>query len=90
MSRGGTLSLRTRRAADRAVIEVIDTGVGIPVAMRDRIFHPGFTTKGVGVGLGPGLAISYPIAQDHGGSIEVESRPGAGSRFTVILPIRRP
>jgi signal transduction histidine kinase len=89
MPGGGTLTIRTRKRGDRAEIEFLDTGVGIPDAIRDRIFDPGFTTKGVGVGLGLGLAISYRIAQDHGGRIEVESRPGAGSRFTVILPLRR-
>ena len=70
-----------------AVVEVEDTGAGIPDSHRDRIFDPGFTTKGVRVGLGLGLSIAYRIVQDHGGRIDVESAPGKGSRFTVRFPI---
>jgi signal transduction histidine kinase len=89
MGQGGTLTLRTGREGDRAVVEICDTGVGIEPEIRDRIFDPGFTTKGVGVGLGLGLAISYRIVQDHRGEIEVVSSPGEGSRFRVRLPIER-
>jgi signal transduction histidine kinase len=89
MGQGGTLTLRTGREGDRAVVEICDTGVGIEPEIRDRIFDPGFTTKGVGVGLGLGLAISYRIVQDHRGEIEVASSPGEGSRFRVRLPIER-
>lgn len=89
MDQGGTLTLRTGREGDRAVVEICDTGVGIEPEIRDRIFDPGFTTKGVGVGLGLGLAISYRIVQDHRGEIEVVSSPGEGSRFRVRLPIER-
>jgi signal transduction histidine kinase len=56
---------------------------------RERIFDPGFTTKGVGVGTGLGLAIVYRIIQDHRGSIEVSSEVGKGTEFTVRLPIAR-
>jgi two-component system NtrC family sensor kinase len=87
MSAGGTLTIRTRQSDGDAIVEVEDTGTGIPDAYRDRIFDPGFTTKGVGIGLGLGLSIAYRIVQDHGGRIDVETAPGKGSRFTVRIPI---
>ena len=87
---GGTITVRTS-AADSAVrIDVVDKGAGIDPAIRDRIFDPFFTTKPQGKGTGLGLAISYGIARDHGGSIEVDSTPGQGSTFTVVLPMREP
>ena len=83
---GGTVTVRTV-ADDRGIrLDVIDTGCGIEPAIRERIFDPFFTTKPVGVGTGLGLSISYGIVQDHGGTIEVNSTPGHGARFTVKLP----
>ncbi len=67
-------------------ISFTDTGRGIPPTVLPRIFHPGFTTKGVGVGSGLGLAISYRIVKEHGGRIEVASEPKGGATFTVLLP----
>ncbi len=69
----------------RAVIEVRDTGAGIPAAMRARIFDPFFTTKPVGVGTGLGLSICHTIVTSWGGTISVESEPGRGSTFRVVL-----
>ncbi|MEV7681280.1 ATP-binding protein [Streptomyces sp. NPDC088341] len=83
----GTLTLRTRRAGERLLVEVADTGAGIPPEVRPRIFEPFFTTKSVGDGTGLGLDISYRIVVNkHRGDIRVESRPG-DTRFQVLLPI---
>jgi two-component system, NtrC family, sensor histidine kinase HydH len=93
MDKGGKLqvssSLRrsTRRGATAAFLEVRfrDTGVGIPAGDLKNLFIPFFTTKEKGTGLG--LPISQRIVENHGGTIEVRSTPGAGSTFTVLLPI---
>ena len=63
-----------------------DTGIGIRSENLAKIFDPGFTTKGVGVGTGLGLSICYQILEQHKGRIEVESKVGKGSVFTVKLP----
>ena len=72
---------------DEVILEVADDGCGIPEEILPRIFDPFFTTKPVGQGTGLGLAISHGIVADHGGRIEVESTPGRGSRFRMILPV---
>ncbi len=72
-----------------AVVEVQDTGSGIPPSLRARIFDPFFTTKDVGEGMGLGLAISHAIVTEHGGHIDVESPQGRGSLFRVTLPAAR-
>jgi PAS domain S-box-containing protein len=71
----------------RVVVEVRDTGVGIPADVRARIFDPFFTTKPVGVGTGLGLAICHRIITELGGDITVLSAPGQGSTFRVTLPM---
>ncbi|MGW0177813.1 ATP-binding protein [Nocardia sp. NPDC003345] len=90
MEGSGTLTVRTRHDSDCAVIEIGDTGPGIPAEVQSRIFEPFFTTKPVGEGTGLGLDISFRIVVNkHGGDIRVESRPG-DTRFTVWLPLTRP
>jgi signal transduction histidine kinase len=84
----GTIILTTRRSGVREVaVDVEDNGRGIAAEDLPRIFDPFFTTKDVGQGTGLGLSIAYKIVQEHGGRIDVESRPGKGTRFTVTLPI---
>jgi signal transduction histidine kinase len=86
----GTLTIRTFREADCAVVEIGDTGPGIPAELQRRIFEPFFTTKDVGRGTGLGLDISYRIVvRRHHGDIRVESVPG-DTRFQVRLPISQP
>jgi PAS domain S-box-containing protein len=81
------ITVRTRVAnGERVAIEVSDTGVGIEPAILPRIFDPFFTTRTVGKGTGLGLAVSHGIVTGLGGTIEVESRPGRGSTFRVLLP----
>jgi signal transduction histidine kinase len=86
MHNAGTLGVRTRLSGETVLVEVSDTGSGIPREIMDRIFEPFFTTKNE-KGTGLGLSISFKIVQGHGGNIEVESQPGKGSRFTVRLPV---
>ena len=84
----GSITIRTRHDEDHhaAVIEISDTGCGIPPENLQKIFDPGFTTKGVGVGTGLGLAICYRIVEQHGGRIEVESVAGKGTTLRIVLP----
>ena len=68
------------------VVEVQDTGMGIPRAELTKIFEPFYTTKPQGRGTGLGLSICYGIVEDHRGRLEVESQPGLGATFRVFLP----
>ena len=101
MPKGGTITIETgatlldrawcdahpgAREGPHVFLRIGDTGPGIPPEIRDRIFEPFFTTKEVGRGTGLGLATVYAIIQRHGGTIEVDNRPGHGARFTVYLP----
>ncbi|MCM0082725.1 ATP-binding protein [Geomonas sp. Red32] len=87
MPAGGTLTVETLPGLDEETFQVCisDTGVGIPAENVNQIFNPFFTTKTTGTGLG--LSVSYGIVKEHGGTIEVTSRPGFGTSFSVILPI---
>ncbi|MFB2772223.1 sensor histidine kinase [Pelatocladus sp. BLCC-F211] len=83
----GELTIHTYKENNCLVVEIIDTGSGIPEAVQSRIFEPFFTTKGVGKGTGLGLEISYRIVVNrHKGDIHVESKPG-NTKFRVRLPI---
>jgi nitrogen fixation/metabolism regulation signal transduction histidine kinase len=81
----GWIEVRLKSIGDRAVLEVADSGGGIPLEHRARVFEPYFTTKQGGSGLG--LAIARRISQEHGGQLEVENPPGAGAIFTLTLPL---
>lgn len=84
----GVITIRTWAAEDAAVIEIRDTGIGIPPENLDRIFEPGFTTKGGRVGMGLGLLISRQTVEQHGGHLHVRSAVGEGTTFTIFLPLR--
>jgi PAS domain S-box-containing protein len=79
-------SILGARPGPHVVIEVKDTGTGIPAAVLDKIFDPFFTTKAPGKGTGLGLSTSLTIVKNHGGFLRVQSQPGAGTRFAVYLP----
>ena len=82
----GEIRISTALIDHQVRISISDTGSGIRKEHLDRVFDPGFTTKGVGVGTGLGLSISARIIQDHNGTISVESEVGKGSTFTILLP----
>lgn len=85
----GTITITTARDGDHVVLRFADTGAGIASENLDRVFDPGFTTKGVGVGTGLGLSICYRIIQVHKGLIDVKSEVGKGTEFRIRLPVSR-
>jgi two-component system, NtrC family, sensor kinase len=87
MPDGGTLTLRAIHKGSRVLVQVVDTGVGIAPENMTKIFDPFFTTKDVGRGTGLGLAVCYGILSDHGGRLDVRSSIGAGTTFTITLPV---
>ncbi|MFL6117525.1 MAG: sensor histidine kinase, partial [Catenulispora sp.] len=90
MAGEGTLTLRTSLDGERVLVEVCDTGPGVPEELRRRVFEPFFTTKAVGQGTGLGLDISYRIVVNrHRGDLSFTSRPG-DTRFQVRLPLTEP
>jgi two-component system, NtrC family, sensor kinase len=86
MPAGGSVSIDVRCEAELVLATVSDTGTGIPEEMQSRIFEPFFTTKRDSGGTGLGLSVSLGIAEAHGGSLTVESKPGEGAAFTLCLP----
>jgi signal transduction histidine kinase len=90
MDGAGELTIRTRQQDQHVIVEVVDTGKGIPDNIRSRIFEPFFTTKGQGKGTGLGLDITHRIVvYRHGGRIRVRSKPGE-TVFEVDLPVEPP
>jgi PAS domain S-box-containing protein len=89
MPDGGSITVRTSRRNSGLVVEVEDSGKGIPGDVLHRIYDPFFTTKDVGKGTGLGLSVCYGIVQEHEGRIQARSRVGEGSTFTVQLPVKR-
>ena len=83
------ISVSSRTQKNEIVIEVSDTGTGVPDRVKDKIFDPFFTTKKVGKGTGLGLSISYGIIKDCGGNIEMVSEKGEGTKFIIRLPMFR-
>ena len=85
----GTITINTRREDEWAIVQITDTGRGMPPEVISHIFNPFFTTKAVGEGTGLGLSISHGIIQDHGGKIAVDSEVGRGTTFTLRIPFKQ-
>jgi two-component system NtrC family sensor kinase len=82
-----TLTAATKSLGDRVEISIRDNGTGIPPEVKEKLFNPFFTTKPAGEGTGLGLSISHDIiVKQHGGSIEVDTQPGAFTEFRIVLP----
>ncbi|MCL4193823.1 MAG: cache domain-containing protein [Thermoguttaceae bacterium] len=86
MPDGGVLTIATSSRDDKVFVRLTDTGCGIKAEHLDKIFEPFYTTKPVGQGTGLGLSVSYGIIEQHGGTMEVESREGEGTTFSLALP----
>jgi two-component system, NtrC family, sensor kinase len=87
MPKGGWLTVSTRVENADVIVELSDTGVGIPAEHLARIYDPFFTTKPEGRGTGLGLSVTYGIVQEHGGELLCESHPGKGTCFRLVLPL---
>jgi PAS domain S-box-containing protein len=87
MPRGGWLSVRTAVEPERIMVELADTGGGIPSEHLSRIYDPFFTTKAMNQGTGLGLSITYGIVREHDGTIECDSTVGQGTRFVLSFPV---
>lgn len=87
MPDGGTLTFRLFHQARQIVLEIEDTGIGIPAEDMPKIFEPFFTTKEVGKGTGLGLAVTYGIVTEHRGKLSVRSHLGKGTTFTIYIPV---
>ena len=80
-----TISIYTKRNADKVKITVCDNGIGIKQQVIDKIFQPFFTTKPTGQGTGLGLSLAYDIVKAHGGEIKVETNEGEGTAFMIEI-----
>jgi signal transduction histidine kinase len=86
MPDGGRLGIRTRAMASEVIVEISDTGTGMPDSVREQAFLPFFTTREVDEGTGLGLAVVHGIVTGHGGSVDLRSRPGDGTNVVFRLP----
>jgi len=86
MPQGGTLTVRTHTGAGDVSLMVEDTGIGMSPEVQERVFVPFFTTKDVGQGTGLGLPVVHGIVASHGGTIQIESEVGRGTRFVIRFP----
>jgi len=84
-----TVSVSTKKEANKIDIKVTDNGNGIPKKILDKIFQPFFTTKPTGQGTGLGLSLSYDIVKAHGGELKVETKESQGTTFIIILPLSK-
>ncbi|MEO8569128.1 MAG: HAMP domain-containing sensor histidine kinase, partial [Ginsengibacter sp.] len=82
-----TVSVSTKKIADKILINIADNGNGIQQNIIDKIFQPFFTTKPTGQGTGLGLSLSYDMIKAHGGEIKVETKEGEGTTFIIQLPV---
>lgn len=89
MEQGGVLRIRTAASNGSVLVDIADSGKGIPPEAVSRIYDPFYTTKSVKKGTGLGLSVTYGIVREHGGTIEVESLPGAGTCFHLDFPLAR-
>ena len=88
MPDGGRLNVSLSQSQAGVAIAVQDSGIGIPAENLSRIFDPFFTTKPEGEGTGLGLSVGYGIISNHSGRIDVDSTPGEGTTFTILLPLK--
>jgi len=88
MDSGGTITVQTQHRSNNALLAVEDTGCGMSDEVIEQVFIPFFTTKDVGQGTGLGLPVVHGIVTAHGGSINLTSEPGRGTRFEIWLPVR--
>ena len=88
LQRGGVITITTWQEEQKIAVAIKDTGIGIESGNLDRIFQPFYTTKPEIKGTGLGLSVCHGIVQNHHGEIRVTSRPGEGSTFTVLLPVK--
>lgn len=87
MRQRGRITVRTQHTGGAIIVDIADTGHGIAPDVLKRVFDPFFTTRDVGQGTGLGLTVSRDIVLAHGGRIDVRSAPGAGTTFTIRLPV---
>lgn len=87
VKKNGMITIRTFKINGNVIVEIIDNGTGMSEDVKKKIFEPFFTTKPIGKGTGLGLSIAYSIVNEHGGTLDVESQPGKGTRFMIRLPL---